>query len=331
MENTSLRDELSSLEGSQILLVEDNILNQKIITGILKSSGINIDIASDGLEGVNKFKSNNQYELILMDIEMPVMNGYEATKIIRDIDKNIPIISFTANVSEEDILYSRILGMNDYLTKPIDTEKLFTILLKYIPKKNDVKNINENSDEENIPDLKYLNIKKVVPSTLSNFNLYKCITLRFYEQYKNLKLNLKSEDFKEKIHTLKGLTGTIGAEELYKIVIELENNQSEELLNSFYKILELVCEEIKINFYNDTNLILCELKRTASQEELEELFEELKEVLRTKRPKIINLVLVKFRDIILNQETEKLFSQIMKHLQEYEFELAFNLIESSKK
>lgn len=328
MEKVSLRDEISSLEGSTILLVEDNILNQKIITGILKSSGINIDIASNGVECIEKFKSKGSiYELILMDIQMPLMNGYEATKLIRDIDKNVPIISFSADTSEEDELYSKILGMNDSLTKPIDTEKLCAILLKYIPKKMEIKNNNMNFEEETIPQLEYLNIKKVVPSTLSSFSFYKCIALRFLEQYKNLKLNPELESFNETIHTLKGLSGTLGAEQLFEVITKLERNQSEELLNLFHKILELVCNEIRINFYNDENLVLCELKREISQEELKNLFEELKEVLKTKRPKTIHLVLVKFKEIVLNEDMDKLFSQVVKYLQEYEFDLAIKLID----
>ncbi len=328
MEKVSLRDEISSLEGSTILLVEDNILNQKIITGILKSSGINIDIASNGVECIEKFKSKGSiYELILMDIQMPLMNGYEATKLIRDIDKNVPIISFSADTSEEDELYSKILGMNDSLTKPIDTEKLCAILLKYIPKKMEIKNNNMNFEEETIPQLEYLNIKKVVPSTLSSFSFYKCIALRFLEQYKNLKLNPELESFNETIYTLKGLSGTLGAEQLFEVITKLERNQSEELLNLFHKILELVCNEIRINFYNDENLVLCELKREISQEELKNLFEELKEVLKTKRPKTIHLVLVKFKEIVLNEDMDKLFSQVVKYLQEYEFDLAIKLID----
>lgn len=328
MERVSLRDEISSLEGSTILLVEDNILNQKIITGILKSSGINIDIASNGIEGVEKFKLKGSiYELILMDIQMPLMNGYEATKLIRDIDKNVPIISFSADTSEEDELYSKILGMNDSLTKPIDTEKLFEILLKYIPKKTEIKNNSESSNEEVIPHLKYLNIEKVVPSTLSSFSFYKCIALRFLEQYKNLELDPKTDNFAEIIHTLKGLAGTLGAEQLYEIAIKVEKNQNDELLNIFHKILHLVCDEIKINFYNDANLVLCELKREISQEEVKKLFEELKEVLKTKRPKTIHLVLVKFKELLLTEDIDKLFSQVVKCLQEYEFDLAIKLID----
>ena len=323
MKKISLRDKISSLEGSQILLVEDNILNQKIITGILKPSGINIDIASDGLEGINKFKSKkDQYELILMDIQMPIMNGYEATKIIRDIDKNIPIISFTANVSDEDILYSKILGMNDYLTKPIDVEKLFTILLKYISKKIDIKSDNENDFMENLPTLKYLNIKKVVPSTLSNLSFYKCVALKFLELYKDFRLNVNADNFKERTHTLKGLSGTIGADKLYEIIVELENIQSEELLNSFHETLDLVCIEIEKNFYNESDLISCEQKRKVSLSELKNLIEELKIGLSTRRPKIINPILFKLEEVSLNINMEEMSSKIIKYSKEYEFDEA---------
>lgn len=329
MEKKSLRDEILSLEGSQILLVEDNILNQKIITGILKASGIIIDIASDGLEGVNKFKSKkDQYELILMDIEMPIMNGYEATNIIREINKDIPIISFTANVSEEDILYSKILGMNDSLTKPIDAEKLFTILLKYITKKVTIQKTNSVNELENIPDLKYLNIKKVVPSTLSSFSLFKCVALRFLEQYKNIDLNLKLQNLKEIIHTLKGLSGTIGAQDLYLSILEFENNYSEEFLKKVIELLSLVCDEIKDNFYDDTNLILCELKREISEEELIRLFEELEKALHTRRPRIINTVISKFNEILLNKEDENNFLQIVRYAKDYDYDLAIELVKN---
>lgn len=328
MRKLALRDEISSLEGSRILLVEDNILNQKIITGILKPIGIKIDIASDGLEGVNKFKSKkNEYELILMDIQMPIMNGYEATKIIRDIDKNIPIISFTANISDEDILYSEIFGMNDYLTKPINVEKLFTILLKFISKKIHIKNENNNNLKEEIPNLKYLNITKVVPSTLSNLSFYKCVALKFLELYKDFKLDINADNFKERIHTLKGLSGTIGAERLYEIIMNLENNRNEELLKEFNLMLGFVCFEIEVNFYNEGTLISCAQKRKVSLDELKFLIEELRNALYTRRPKIINPILLKLEEISLNINMEELSSKIIKYSKEYEFDEAITFID----
>ena len=135
MKKISLRDEVSSLEGSQILLVEDNVLNQKIITGILKPSGINIDIASDGLEGVNKFKSKkDQPDLILMDIQMPRLNGFEAARRLRAAPQfaSVPIIALTAFAMPGDRERCLEAGMNEYLSKPVRLKELVQTIEKLI-------------------------------------------------------------------------------------------------------------------------------------------------------------------------------------------------------
>jgi len=105
-----------------------------IIIGILEDSGIEIDIAKNGKIAVEMFEKSN-YELILMDLQMPIMDGYEATKIIRKLDSNIPIIALTANAMKEDIEKTKIIGMNKHLNKPIEVDKLLSTLLEYISKK----------------------------------------------------------------------------------------------------------------------------------------------------------------------------------------------------
>ncbi len=127
---------LSTLQGSKILLVEDNKINQEIIEGLLENSGIEIDIVNNGKMAVDIFEKN-KYELILMDLQMPIMDGYEATRIIREQDSNIPIIALTANAMKEDIQRTKKAGMNEHLNKPIDVKSLYDTLLKYISKKTD--------------------------------------------------------------------------------------------------------------------------------------------------------------------------------------------------
>jgi len=127
-----LQKNINLLKKTNILLVEDNPINQEIITGLLENSDIKLDIASNGKEGVDLFKKNS-YALILMDIQMPIMDGYEASKIIRKIDKDIPILALSANAMQEDMEKSKSHGMNSHLNKPIDVEKLYKVLLKYIP------------------------------------------------------------------------------------------------------------------------------------------------------------------------------------------------------
>ncbi|NOR57399.1 MAG: response regulator, partial [Sulfurimonas sp.] len=131
-----LKSDIQTLEGSHIILSDDNSTNQEIILGLLKHSGINIEIANNGEEAVEIFKANpTKYELIFMDLQMPVMDGYTATEIIREIDKDIPIIALTANAMKEDVKRTLQAGMNEHLNKPVEVEKLYGILLKYISKK----------------------------------------------------------------------------------------------------------------------------------------------------------------------------------------------------
>ena len=120
------------------LLVEDNSLNREIATEILEATGISIEQAEDGKSAVDMFASsaNGYYDLIFMDIQMPIMNGYEATKAIRSLKRTdaaeIPIIAMTANAFVDDIQKAKTAGMNEHLSKPIDIEKLKMVLNKYL-------------------------------------------------------------------------------------------------------------------------------------------------------------------------------------------------------
>ena len=131
------KEELKNIENIEklkeitILLAEDDFINQEIILGLLEETNIKIDIAENGEEAI-KLHKQNSYALILMDIQMPILDGYEATKEIRKIDKNIPIYAITASAMKEDIQKTLESGMNGYLHKPIDVSKLFKVLLKYV-------------------------------------------------------------------------------------------------------------------------------------------------------------------------------------------------------
>ena len=124
------QDTIEMLEGKRILLAEDNFINQEIILGLLENSNIKIDIAQNGQEAIDLY-TKNTYTLILMDIQMPILDGYEAAKIIRKTDTEIPIIAITASAMKEDVQKTIESGMNDHLNKPINVNKLYEILLKY--------------------------------------------------------------------------------------------------------------------------------------------------------------------------------------------------------
>lgn len=129
--------EIISCRGKQVLLVEDNELNLEIAVELLKYAGLNITTAKNGLEGLDKFKAAppGTYALILMDIQMPVMNGLEAAKAIRALPvkdaQTVPIVAMTANAFPEDIAATLQAGMNEHLSKPIDLEQFHSILQKW--------------------------------------------------------------------------------------------------------------------------------------------------------------------------------------------------------
>ena len=124
--------------GTRILLTEDNDLNAEIATELLQEEGCTVDRAKDGVECVDMLEkaANGTYQLILMDVQMPVMNGYDATKKIRRMDDpqkaNIPIVAMTANAFSEDKQVALDAGMNDYIAKPINMSVLVPTLRKYL-------------------------------------------------------------------------------------------------------------------------------------------------------------------------------------------------------
>ena len=127
-----------SLRGTRILLTEDNDLNAEIATELLQEEGCTVDRAKDGVECVDMLEKavNGTYQLILMDVQMPVMNGYDATKKIRRMDDpqkaNIPIVAMTANAFSEDKQVALDAGMNDHIAKPINMSVLVPTLRKYL-------------------------------------------------------------------------------------------------------------------------------------------------------------------------------------------------------
>ena len=128
------KKDLSALHTGRILLAEDNELNQEIAAAILSEAGFSTEIASNGQIAVDMLKNSKPgyYRLILMDIQMPVMGGYEATRIIRNLEdkelSSVPILAMTANAFEEDRQEALRCGMNGHIAKPIDIDKLFDTL-----------------------------------------------------------------------------------------------------------------------------------------------------------------------------------------------------------
>jgi len=188
------KSNIKTIDNAHILLVEDNEINQEIIVGLLEHSSIKLDIASNGQEAI-ELSEKQKYDLILMDIQMPIMDGYEASEKIREKDNNIPIIALTANAMKEDIEKSKRHGMNTHLNKPIDVEKLYRVFLQYLSQSNAI--------EESSPE-----VSKEERNLLFN-SLEKALQSKRPKEYKqsiakidNKKLKEEDQILLEKIQTL---------------------------------------------------------------------------------------------------------------------------------
>jgi CheY-like chemotaxis protein len=136
--NSNNQNAAGILSGMKILLVEDSPDNQQLIQIILSRVGASVDIASDGIEGVGKAMSNN-YDVILMDIQMPRMDGLEAIGVLRAQKYTKPVIALTAHAMKEHKDQALTAGFTDYLTKPIQRQPMMEMLEKFKPNRDKIK------------------------------------------------------------------------------------------------------------------------------------------------------------------------------------------------
>jgi CheY-like chemotaxis protein len=181
-ENTSLTDFII-FQGSKVLLVEDNFINQKIILSTLHKSGIDLSIASNGKEALDiLFIQKKEFDLVLMDINMPTMDGYTTTKKIREKQQfdSMPIVTFTAFTSGTEINTMFDLGANAYITKPLNIGQLYTVFNTYL-----VYNYRQISLLESIK-IDGLDVKHGINMSNNNESAYKQSLREFILIYKGM-------------------------------------------------------------------------------------------------------------------------------------------------
>ncbi len=244
------KSDLNVLAKCKILLVEDNTTNQAIIEGLLEKTPIQIDIANNGLEGVNRFNETS-YALILMDLQMPVMDGFAATKQIRAVEKKIPIIALTANAMKEDLDVTKSLGMNAHLSKPIEVDTFYEILLQYLPLGV---HTSESIDSDLLevetvvlPDFVHIDKKVGLHYLGGNVKAYKKVLQEFKTNYSDLYLEeMDDQEIHRVAHTVKGLSATIGAPALSRVAEALEERGERTLFASFYDALAMILDDLRL-------------------------------------------------------------------------------------
>jgi len=261
-----------------------------------------------------------------MDIQMPIMDGYEATKIIRKMDENIPIIAISANAMNEDVIKSKSIGMNEHLKKPIEVELLYKVLLTYISKKTNNKEIIVEKDEIVIPEFKNIDTKVGLSYLDKNKKLYMKILRTFYKNYYSFKIeDLEKSRFKISTHTIKSLSANIGAMALHKIATELDSTQDKSYLSEFYIELNKVIEELK--YISIDKNILNEEKEEVSHVKIEKLMLELKDAIKSHRPQKCEIIVAEIDKCKLPNKYIELYASVKVLIEDYKFSEAKKLME----
>ena len=232
---------MQTIKEARILLVEDNAINQQVAQEVLVNAGLVVEMANNGFEAVAAITKNldntTRFDAVLMDIQMPEMDGYEATRLIRENPQydELPIIAMTAHAMIGDREKCLAAGMNDYVTKPIEEEQLLTVLGKWIKLKPQITSHPSKSEEtkasETLPEeLPGIDIKVAMKRLRGNRKLFKTLLKDFCRDYQNIandiRAALNKKDLKQAMllsHTLKGVAGNLAAHPLRNAAHNLEN------------------------------------------------------------------------------------------------------------
>ncbi|HAT48909.1 MAG: response regulator [Nitrospirae bacterium] len=228
---------IERLSGAKILLVEDNEMNVDVCQELLRRLNVDVTVVGDGVAAIETL-ANRRFDGVLMDIQMPRMNGYDATRTIRtDLGlTDLPIIALTANALEVDRNRCLQAGMNDHVSKPIDFIRLFTVMAQWVKPANPVKVADHlpmlfATDEERTPvSLPGIAFDNGLARVGGNLKLYQRLLKNFHKTHQKtsqvlevLFLRNEHELFKREVHTLRGIAGTIGANDLYDIASHMEH------------------------------------------------------------------------------------------------------------
>lgn len=253
--------DVSSVAGARVLLVEDNPINQQVASELLRMRSINTTIAHDGSQALDKIKEND-FDMIFMDLQMPIMDGYTAAEIISNNPKyqHIPIIAMTAHTLPSDQQHCLNVGMKGHILKPIVINDIDSALVKWINPREGIgsayiKNIQHQdlgSDYIGFPDeIVGLDLKLGLSLVAGNKNVYLNLLADFSRRYKHVveqlrvDIEMNNRDYIHDIaHTLTSAAGNLGASDLSKVAAILDGQLQEGTLDPL--ICNALCQRLSV-------------------------------------------------------------------------------------
>ena len=231
----------SDCRGARILLAEDNPINQEVAHELLTQVGLKVDLACNGAQAVSQ-ASKQRYDLILMDMQMPELDGCEATRVIlaNPASRTVPILAMTANALDGDRKRCLAAGMKDHIAKPVNPEQLFTTLLKWLPKTSAARSFADGDPAPAEPEgdslrkrlerIQQLDVATGLLCVRGRVESYSRLLRKFADTHaddiRTLRTQMNAGNFKDAqrtAHSLKGVSGTLGGTSLYALSAKLES------------------------------------------------------------------------------------------------------------
>ena len=341
---------IEAIRNSHVLIADDNKINQQIAAELLAQAGIKSTVVNNGQEAVDMIKQQS-FDSILMDLQMPVMDGFEATRFIRNELNmtSIPIIALTANAMSDDQQKCLDAGMNDHVAKPIEPAKLFAVLTKWIPAREST--TESDSSSQLLPEVKYdeslpenltgIDVEVGISRVGGNRTLYRKLLKEFYQDHRNdgqvIKEALLFDDVQlaERIaHTVKGVSASIGAAGLHEVAKKLEKALKERntaaydhLLAEFTTSLNSVMEDLA----GLTSASPPEGEMKVSQnisidpERIQSLIDQLFNQLTEMDPDAMGTAAELFENMG-NDNQRLLVENMQKQINDFEYELAMEIL-----
>ena len=341
------------LKGVKVLLVEDNEINMELAIELLSDVGIEVDTASNGLIGVQKI-NENKYDLVLMDIQMPELDGLSATREIRRQEKfaSLPILAMTAHAMKGEYEKSIAAGMNDHITKPIDPHVLYTSIIKFTKGVNFERTKTEEAQSSSVESpfiINGLDVIQGVARVAGKISSYEKLLANFVSSYADFSVKCESlvkeknsHELSAYLHTVAGVSGNIGANAIYtKIreasVISKECAEKNSALNDeFTKELTAISSEFdslikEISAHTNVSSETLTDKQEITPEKWREIIDRI--VLLAEENDIDSAALCEelITKYILDKETKDSLIKVKDSLNNFDFDDAIEIINQINK
>ncbi len=246
-----------AIRGAKVLVVEDNDINREILVSSLQMAGLHADVAVDGQEGLDRATADSaQYDIVLMDLQMPNMDGLEATRRIREHGVEVPIIGVTANALSDARSMCIEAGMDEVVTKPVHMELLFNTMVRaigtnFVPSQPLTVDHHAADDGEPV-DVEGLDAADGLARSGGNEALYHDLLRRFVRGHADAARQIREylgagemEEARRVAHTLKGVSGNIGATGVFAATLEVQNALKDGTESEVHRSVDALDEELR--------------------------------------------------------------------------------------